>query len=424
MFDYLLTKEQLKIRDEARDLVKWVPREMVLAMDTDQIKFPKEFLQEAARRNLMGCRYPKEWGGRGMDWVTTGVVMEEIGTLGYEFACVFGVGAELVCDALILHGTDEQKERYMKPLLRGDLFAAECLTEPRGGSDFFGATSRAEDKGDYFLLNGQKRFIVGAEGADFFLVYARTDFDPKTKPQNALTCFVVDRGPGVETKYLYGLLGCRGGGTGRLVFRDVKVPKENVIGKVNGAYDVFNTMMIPERLGTAIMTIGAARPALDIATKYTSRRKAFGQVISNFQGVSFQIAEAVILLDAARALGYATARAVDAKVDMNRVRRMVSESKKFITESCQKAVHNAMQVMGGIAYTNVFPIERIYRDVRLASIWTGSSEVMSMIVAHEWYRENLKEQAARKQRDFEADAREAASEEKVYTDEDMWEKGW
>jgi len=424
MFDYLLTKEQLQIRDEARELVKWVPREMILDMDTDKVKFPREFLKEAAKRNLMGCRYPREWGGRGMDWVATGVVMEEIGTLGYEFACVFGVGAELVCDAIVLHGTDEQKEKYVKPLLRGDLFAAECLTEPRGGSDFFGATSRAEDKGDHFLLNGQKRFIVGAEGADFFLVYARTNFDPKAKPQDSLTCFIVDRGPGVETKYLYGLLGCRGGGTGRLVFRDVKVPKENVIGRVHGAYDVFNTMMIPERLGTALMTIGAARPALDIATKYTSRRKAFGQTINNFQGVSFQVSEAVMLLDAARSLGYATARAVDAKIDMNRVRRMVSESKKFITESCQKVVHNAMQVMGGIAYTNVFPIERIYRDVRLASIWTGSSEVMSLIVAHEWYRENLKEQAARKQRDYEADAVEAESEEKVYNDEDMWAKGW
>ncbi len=424
MFDYLLTKEQLQIRDEARELVKWVPREMILDMDTDKVKFPREFLKEAAKRNLMGCRYPREWGGRGMDWVATGVVMEEIGTLGYEFACVFGVGAELVCDAIVLHGTDEQKEKYVKPLLRGDLFAAECLTEPRGGSDFFGATSRAEDKGDHFLLNGQKRFIVGAEGADFFLVYARTNFDPKAKPQDSLTCFIVDRGPGVETKYLYGLLGCRGGGTGRLVFRDVKVPKENVIGRVHGAYDVFNTMMIPERLGTALMTIGAARPALDIATKYTSRSKAFGQTINNFQGVSFQVAESVMLLDAARSLGYATARAVDAKIDMNRVRRMVSESKKFITESCQKVVHNSMQVMGGIAYTNVFPIERIYRDVRLASIWTGSSEVMSLIVAHEWYRENLKEQAARKQRDYEADAEEAGSEEKVYNDEDMWAKGW
>ena len=415
MFDYMLTKEQLKIRDEARDLVKWVPRQMILDMDTDTIKFPKEFLREAGRRNLMGCRYPRKWGGREMDWVTTCMLMEEIGTLGYEFACVFGVGAELVCDAIILHGTDEQKEKYVRPLLRGDLFAAECLTEPRGGSDFFGATTRAEDMGDHFLVNGQKRFIVGGEGADYFLLYARTNFDPAARPQESLTALIVDRGPGVETKYLYGLMGCRGGGTARLVFKDAKVPKENIIGKLNGAYAVFNTMMIPERLGTAAMTIGAARPALDIATNYTSRRKAFGQIIAQFEGVSFQVAEAVMLLDAARAMAYVTARAVDEGVDMNRIRRMVSESKKFITESCQKAVHNAMQVVGGIGYTNVFPIERIFRDVRLASIWTGTSEVMSMITAHEWYREFFKTKAGRLARDFERDAQEAdAADEKIY----------
>ena len=425
MFDYMLTEEQIKIRDEARDLVKWVPRQMIMDMDNDTIKFPKEFLKEAGRRNLMGCRYPGKWGGRDMDWVTTCMIMEEVGTLGYEFACVFGVGAELVCDAIILHGTDEQKEKYVKPLLKGDLFAAECLTEPRGGSDFFGATSKAEDKGDYFLLNGQKRFIVGGEGADYFLVYARTDFSPNAKPQESITAFIVDRGPGVETKYLYGLMGCRGGGTARLVFRNVKVPKENIIGRLNGAYDVFNTMMIPERLGTAAMTIGAARPALDIATSYTSRRKAFGQVINRFQGVSFQIAESSILLDAACAMAYVTARAVDEDVDMDRIRRMVSESKKFITESCQKVVHNCMQVMGGIGYTNVFPIERIYRDIRLASIWTGTSEVMAMIVAHEWYREFFKTKATRLARDFEADAQEAhQEEEKIYDDEDMENKGW
>jgi butyryl-CoA dehydrogenase len=411
----LMTEEQKKIRDEARDLVKWVPRDMILDMDEDKIKFPKEFLSEAGRRNLLGCRYPKKWGGRDMDWVTTCAVMEEIGTLGYEFACVFGVGAELVCDAIIIHGTDAQKEKYVKPLLKGELFAAECLTEPRGGSDFFGATTTAEDKGDHFLLNGQKRFIVGGEGADFFLVYARTDFDPEAKPQKSLTAFLVDRTEGVETKYLYGLMGCRGGGTARLIFKNVKVPKENVLGEVNGAYPVFNTMMIPERLGTAVMTIGAARPALEIATNYTSRRKAFGQIIAQFEGVSFQIAEAVMLLDAARALGYATARAVDEGVDMHLIRRMVSESKKFITESCQKAVHNAMQVVGGIGYTTIFPIERIYRDVRLASIWTGTSEVMSMITAHEWYREFLLQKAANLPRDYEADAEDAfAEEEKIY----------
>ena len=415
MFDYMLTKEQLAIRDEARDLVKWVPRQMILDMDEDKIKFPKEFLREAARRNLLGCRYPKRWGGREMDWVTTCMLMEEIGTLGYEFACVFGVGAELVCDAVVLHGTDAQKEKYVRPLLAGDLFAAECLTEPRGGSDFFGATTTAEDKGDHFLINGQKRFIVGGEGADFFLLYARTNFDPKANHQEALTAFIVDRGPGVETKYLYGLMGCRGGGTARLVFRDVRVPRENVIGEVNRAYKVFNTMMIPERLGTAAMTIGAARPALEVATSYTSRRKAFGKVIAQFEGVSFQIAEAVMLLDAARALAHATACAVDRGVDMNRIRRMVSESKKFITEACQKVVHNAMQVVGGIGYTNIFPIERIHRDVRLASIWTGTSEVMSMITAHEWYREYHMHKAKGITREAELDAAEAEAEgEKIY----------
>jgi alkylation response protein AidB-like acyl-CoA dehydrogenase len=131
-----------------------------------------------------------------------------------------------------------------------------------------------------------------------------------------------------------------------------------------------------------------------------------------------------MLLDAARAMAYVTARAVDAGADMNRIRRMVSQSKKFITESCQKIVHNSMQVMGGIAYTNVFPVERIYRDVRLASIWTGTSEVMSMITAHEWYREYFAQKAKQVTRDSELDAQEASDDEKIYDDDDMWKKGW
>jgi alkylation response protein AidB-like acyl-CoA dehydrogenase len=413
MYDFLLSPDALKIRDEARDLVKSVPRQMLLDMDQDKITFPKEFLQEAGRRNLMGCRYPVKWGGRGLDWVTTATVMEEIGVLGYIVACVFGVGAELVCDAIILHGTDELKEKYVKPLLKGEIFAAECLTEPRGGSDFFGTSTIAEDKGDHFLVNGQKRFIVGGEGADFFLVYAKTA--PDAPAHKALTCMIIDKGPGVHVEYLYGLMGSRGGGAARLVFRDAKVPKENVVGKINNAYAVFNTMMIPERLGTAAMTIGAARPALDVATGYTTRRKAFGKTINNFQGVSFQVAEAAMLLDACRSMIYTTASAVDKGVDPNVIRRLVSETKKFVTEACQKVSHNAMQVMGGIGYTTIFPVERIFRDLRLASIWTGSNEVMSMIIASEWYKEYEELKQSGKVRDSETDAAEAfAPDEKIY----------
>jgi alkylation response protein AidB-like acyl-CoA dehydrogenase len=174
-------------------------------------------------------------------------------------------------------------------------------------------------------------------------------------------------------------------------------------------------MMIPERLGTAAMTIGAARPALEIATGYTTRRKAFGQAIANFQGVSFQVAEAATLLDASRAMIHVTACAVDTKTDEKRIRRMVSESKKFVTESCQKVVHNAMQVMGGIGYTNIFPVERIFRDIRLASIWTGTNEIMSAIIAGEWYKEYRKMKESRCTRDLENDALTADDvAEKVY----------
>ena len=209
MFDHLLDEAQRRARDAAREFVNSTPRQLILDMDEEKIRFPREWLREAGRRNLLGVRHPVQWGGKGLDWVASCAVSEEIGSLSYELACVFGVGADLVCDAIVLHGTDAQKARYVEPLLRGDIFAAECLTEPRGGSDFFGATSTAEDKGDYFLLNGQKRFIVGAEGADYFLVYARTDADPAAAPQKRITCFIVDRGPGVEDCVAGGTRGAR-----------------------------------------------------------------------------------------------------------------------------------------------------------------------------------------------------------------------
>ncbi|MCF8128285.1 MAG: acyl-CoA/acyl-ACP dehydrogenase [Deltaproteobacteria bacterium] len=413
MFDYLLNDEQKKLKQETRNFVKSIPGKMILDMDADKIQFPKEFLREAGRLNLMGCRYPEKWGGRNMDWVSTCTVMEEVGILGYIFACTFGVGAELVCDAIVLHGNDAQKERYVKPLLKGEIFAAECLTEPRGGSDFFGTTSTAVDKGDHFVLNGQKRFIVGGEGADYFLVYARTD--PDGEPHKSISCLIVDRSEGVKTEYLYGLMGCRGGGASRLVFKDVKVPKENLLSELHQGVKIFNTMMIPERLGTAAMTIGAATPAVDVATGYTTKRKAFGRPVAAFQGVSFQVAEAVTLLDASRSMIYTTARAVDGRIDEKRIRRLVSQSKKFVTESCQRAVHNAMQVMGGIGYTNIYPVERIFRDLRLASIWTGTNEVMSMIIANEWYKEYWKMKKAGNIRDMETDAAESdAKDEKIF----------
>lgn len=414
MFEFLMTPEQKAYRDEVRDFAKSIDRQYLLDMDADKIKYPKEYLKEAARRNLIGIRVPKEYGGRGLKWEDEVISLEEIAVNGYIMACTYGVTGCLVPEAVMHFGTEEQKKKYLIPICKGEKFAAECLTEPRGGSDFFGSTMYATKDGDDFILNGQKRFIVGGEGADFFLVYAKTNAEGG--PADSMTCFMVEREMGVQTEYLYGLMGCRGGGTARLVFDNVRVPKSSIIGEFNKAYKVFNQMMIPERFGTAAMTIGAARPALEIATDYTTKRKAFGKTINKFQGVSFKIAESAIKLDSCRSFIYTTAKAVDAgDTNPDLVRRLCSESKKFVTEQCWDVVNLSMQCMGGIGYTDVYPIEKIVRDMRLAMIWTGSNEVMTNIIQHEWYEERKKELKNTNKRNSEFDSINAFAEgEKIY----------
>ena len=328
--------------------------------------------------------------------------------------CAF-VMPSIVGEALDKFGTDPQKEKYFKPYLEGKLVAAEALTEPRGGSDFFGAVTRADLKGDHFVLNGEKRFVVGAEGADFFLVYCRTNFDANAHKYGRISLLIVDRGPGVNTEYLYNLLGCRGGGTGRLVFRDVKVPKENLVGELHGGARCFNQMMIPERLTSAAACLGVWG-ALDLAIRYSNRRRAFGKEIRNYQAVNFIVADSIAQLDAARGLTYMAARAVDAGVP--NTRRIVSEAKRFATEAAWDVVNNAMQVMGGIGYTDVYPIERALRDTRLAMIWTGTSQIMNLLIQHEYYKEVLSEGYDRRR--MEQDAMSPRDSERCFTDEDMW----
>jgi len=330
--------------------------------------------------------------------------------LGASLACLYSLPS-IVGEAIHVFGSREQKEKYLKPMLAGAMTVAEALTEPRGGSDFFGATATAKREGDFYILNGQKRFIVGAEGADLFMVYARTN--PDASSHKAISALLVERSEGVKVKHVYGLMGTRGGGTGRVYFRDVRVPVENLVGQEHGAYDVFNQMMIPERMTSAGGALGLARAALEIAARYADRRKAFGQKIREFEGVSFKVAESLTRLDAARALVHETARIIESVGNSSYVRRMVSESKKFATETAWAVVNDAMQIMGGIGYTNVYPIERLLRDARLMTIWTGTNEIMNLVIQHEYYRELLA--VTPSARDVEADAANAEADgEKVY----------
>jgi acyl-CoA dehydrogenase len=411
MLECLMSAEEKALRDQVRAFVRDdIDKQLLRDMDEEKVRYPRQFLEKAAARNLLGLRFPEKYGGRGLPWVSEIIALEEVGVLGTSLGCLYSL-VSIVGEAINKFGSEYLKEKYLRPTIEGKLTAAEALTEPRGGSDFFGATCTARKEGNSYILNGQKRFVVGSEGADYFMVYARTE--PDGPPHQSISAFLVDRSDDVKVEYLYGLMGTRGGGTGRLVFNDVRVPAENILGAENSGGAIFYQMMIPERMTSAGGAIGMGRAAHEVATRYSTRRKAFGTEIKNFQAVNFKVADNITLLDTARGIVYLAASSVDSGDPAGRSRRLVSEAKKVATENAWKVVNNSMQIMGGIGYTNVYPIEKMLRDVRLIMIWTGTNEIMDLIIQHEYYKEMAAE--GFKARDIELDAAEAdQQDEKIY----------
>ncbi len=411
MFDYLLDSQGKALKEKARAFAAQIPPQLLRDMDADKIHYPTDYVKQLAAAGLLGLRFPKKYGGQEQSWVTEMAVLEEIGVLSMSLSCLYSL--PIICgEALNTFGTEAQKTKYLKPILEGKKFCAEALTEPRGGSDFFGATTIAKKDGEYYILNGQKRFVVGAEGADIFLVYAKTD--PTAPPHKSISLFIVEREMGVEEKYVYGLMGTRGGGAGRLYFRDVKVPAANIILNEGAGGQIFNQMMYPERMTSAAGVAGMTQACIDVAAKYATKRKAFGQPIMKFEAVSFKIADALCLLDATRSMVHTAAKALDLnQSNPSFCRRLVSETKRMATENAYKAIDECLQILGGVGYTNIYPIEKMLRDVRLASIWTGTSEIMNLIIQHEYFTEMRSSVSNR--RNIEGDAAESeALDEKIY----------
>ncbi|MHA2170427.1 MAG: acyl-CoA dehydrogenase family protein [Candidatus Kariarchaeaceae archaeon] len=415
MDDLFLTEEEIELKHEVSKFVESIPASLLRQMDQDEIQYPIDYVKDLGSKNLLGVRFPKEYGGRGLGWVAESTIIEEIGALGNSLGCLYSLPS-IVGEAIEKFGSEEQKKKYLEPILQGKKYCAEALTEPRGGSDFFGATTIAQKEGSEYILNGQKRFVVGAEGADIFLVYAKTN-PQAADPRDAISAFIVERNFGIEVKHVYGLMGSRGGGTGRLVFDNVAVPEENLVGAENSGGLIFNQMMIPERMTSAAGAVGAAQAGIDVATRYSMKRQAFGKPIQKFQGVNFKIADSITLLDAARSLTFTTSKQIDVNNGRTSglIRRLVSETKKFATESSWEVINNAMQIMGGIGYTNVYPVEKLLRDLRLTMIWTGTNEIMNLLIQHEYYKK-MQKHGSRIDRNIEQDAVGAEfDEEKVYS---------
>ncbi|MHA2142030.1 MAG: acyl-CoA dehydrogenase family protein [Candidatus Thorarchaeota archaeon] len=412
MFDILLSEEEKKLRDEVRTFVRdKVDPELIVAMDSREKEYPYEFIKTASKANLLGLRFPKKYGGRGLGWVSEMLAVEEVGVLGIALGCAYSLPS-IIGEGIDKYGTEAQKRDYLLPTLKGEKICGEGLTEPRGGSDFFGTNTTAVKKGETFVINGEKRFVAGGVGADYFLIYAKTDFE--APPHKSLSAFLVDRDAGVKVEEEYELMGCRGMGAARIVMTDLEIPESNIVGEFNGGNDVFNAMMVPERLTSAAGAIGLGQIAIELAARYADKREAFGRPIRRFEAVSFKVADCVTELDAARGLVYRAAKVADTSAWC---RKEVSQAKAFCTDAGFHAVHEAMQIIGGIGYTDVYPIERLYRDARLATIWTGSNEVQRLIVQNEIFKEILSLDRTLK-RDIELDTPGAhKSKEKVFSED-------
>ncbi len=419
MEDFLLSEDERKTKYEVRKTVKSVPHELIRKIETEETVFPREFIDIITKSKTVGLRFPEMYGGSESTWTGESAAVEEMGYLGFTLSCMYSLGT-IVGEPIFRFGTREQKETYLRGITSGSKYGAEAITEPSGGSDLFGMMkTTAEKRGNKFVLNGQKRFIVGGKGADFFVTYALTDKNAKSRTRG-VSAFIVDREtPGLRVETMYGLMGNKGGGTARIVFKDAELPEENLIGELNGGYEIFNRMMVPERLTTASGSIGVGTAAIEVATSYALRRESFGKKLIEHEGISFKLAESIALLQSASSMVFVASKAADqlerGKADLAYVRKLVSIAKLQSTEAMWKIVNDSMQMLGGIGYTTVYPVERLLRDSRLGLIWTGSSEVMKLIIQHEFIKEFTDKNYGTTKREIEKDALDFRLEdEKVY----------
>ncbi len=338
--------------------------------------FPNEILDKMAKAGFFGIKIPKELDGQGADHRAYVAVMEEIARVSGVASLYVSSPNSLSGGPLLLAGTDEQLDKYLKPIIKGEKILAFALTEPGAGSDAGSMTSTAVEDGDYYVLNGRKTFITMAPLADYSVVYAKTDMSKGTK---GITAFIVDmKLPGVscgKPEHKMGLIGCA---TSDIILEDVRVHKSDVLGEVNKGFSNAMKTLDVGRIGVAAQSIGVAQGALDEAIKYAKERKQFGRRIADFQSISFMIADMAAKLRAAKLLVYEAAYLKD--INQNAT-QAASMAKYYAAETCNEICAKAVQIHGGYGYMKEYKVERMYRDCRVFTIYEGTSQVQQMVIA-------------------------------------------
>ncbi len=379
--DFELSEEQKAVRDAARDFAQNVLKPGVIERDREQ-KFPKEEIKQLGELGFLGMMVSPKYGGGGMDAVSYVLAMEEISKVDASCSVVMSVNNSLVCWGLEEFGNEEQKQKYLVPLAKGEKIGAFCLSEPEAGSDATSQRTTAIDMGDHYLLNGTKNWITNGGTASTYLVMAQTHAE---KGHKGINCLIVEKGmPGFVVGAKEDKLGIRGSDTHTLMFQDVKVPKANRIGEDGFGFKFAMKTLAGGRIGIASQALGIASGAFELAVAYSKERKAFGKPISEHQAIAFKLADMATEIEAARLLCLKAAWLKDQHLDYDRASSM---AKLFASETAMKTTVEAVQVHGGYGYVKEYHVERLMRDAKITQIYEGTSEVQRIVIGRSVLKE-------------------------------------
>jgi alkylation response protein AidB-like acyl-CoA dehydrogenase len=352
------------------------------ASDRDEhARFPSELIPHLAEQGLLGIMVPEEYGGAGYDAVSAAIIVEEIARVDAAVALLVGSHNSLCCGHILLAGNEDQKRAYLPPLARGEKLGAWGLTEPGSGSDAGAMRTRAVLEGDAWVIRGDKQFITQGSTAGTYVIMASTDPSLGTR---GISAFIVDRNtPGLVVGKLEKKLGVRASDTAALHFDDMRVPRENLLGKLNEGFKDVLTVLSAARIGMAAMAIGIAQGALDEALNYAKRRRQFGKPILEYEAIQWMLADMATESEAARLLTWHAASLKDTGQPFLRI---ASQAKVYASEVAMRSTSKAIQIHGGYGYLKDSPVERFYRDAKLCEIGEGTSEVQRMVIARELFR--------------------------------------
>jgi len=380
--EFTLTEEQLMIQEAARDFAQNVLKPGVIERDNKQ-EHPTEFVKQMGELGLMGLMNDEKYGGSGMDTISYALAIEELSKIDNSCSVIMSAHNSLALWGIEKYGEEELKQKYMPKMTSGEMIGAFCLSEPEAGSDATSQRTSAEDKGDYYLVNGTKNWITNGKKAGVYVVIVQTDADARHRGINAL---LIDASwEGVSTGVKEDKLGIRSSDTSSVMFQDVKVPKTHRLGPEGFGFKYAMQTLDGGRIGIAAQALGMASGAYELALAYSHERKAFGKPINNHQAIAFKLADMAMKIEAARMMVYRAAWMKDTGRDYAQAAAM---AKLFASEIAMEITVEAVQVHGGYGYVKEYHVERLMRDAKITQIYEGTSEIQRMVISRNLIKGN------------------------------------